>query len=176
MPWTGQPFSYEKHPEQKEWHDHLRTHCGAEIDPSAFISPEARVFTESLKVGARSYIAADALVRGEIVLGSNCTVNPFVSLHGKVTMGDGVRIASLATIAGQNHVFSDITKPIYEQPVTFEGIEIGDDVWIGANVVVLDGVTVGAHSILAAGAIVTKDVPEYAIMGGNPARVLRDRR
>jgi carbonic anhydrase/acetyltransferase-like protein (isoleucine patch superfamily) len=109
-------------------------------------------------------------------MGKHCTINPYVSVHGKVTLGDGVRIASLATLAGQNHVFSDITKPIYQQPISTKGIVIGDDVWVGANVVVLDGVTIGAHAILAAGAIVTRDVPEYAIVGGNPARVLRDRR
>jgi len=176
LPWIGQPFSHEKFPEQKDWHEHLRTTGNAEIDPAAFISPEAKVFTDSLKIGANSYIAADAQVRGEIVMGSNCTVNPYVSLHGKVTIGDGVRIASLATIVGANHVFSDPNKPIYQQPVTFKGITIGDDVWIGANVVVLDGVKIGSHSVVAAGAIVTKNVPEYAIVGGNPARFLKDRR
>jgi len=176
LPWIGQPFNYDKHPEQKARHEDLRQTAGAEIDPTAFISPEAKVFTDKLKIGANSYIAGDALVRGEIIMGSNCTVNPYASLHGKVTIGNGVRIASLATIAGANHVFSDINKPIYQQPVTFEGIVIGDDVWVGANVVVLDGVKVGAHSILAAGAVVTKDVSEYSIVGGNPARVLRNRR
>ena len=176
LPWMGRPYTYENHPEQKAIHEQLRTRCGAEIDPAAFISPEARVFPDKFKIGAHSYIAADAIVRGEIVMGEHCTVNPYVSLHGKVTMGDGVRIASLVTIAGQNHVFSDLTKPIYQQPISFKGIVIGDDVWVGANAVVLDGVTVGAHSILAAGAVVTKDVPEYAIVGGNPAHVLKDRR
>jgi len=176
LPWTGQPYSHEKHPDQKARHEQLRAECGAEIDPAAFISPEARVYTESLKIGANSYIAADTLVRGDIVMGNHCTVNPYVSLHGKVTMGDGVRIASLATIAGQNHVFTDPDKPIYQQPLTFKGITIGDDVWVGANVVVLDGVTIGSHAILAAGAVVTKDVPDYAIVGGNPARLLKDRR
>jgi acetyltransferase-like isoleucine patch superfamily enzyme len=176
LPWTGQPFSHDKQPEQKARHEELRAQGKVEIDPAAFISPEARVFTESLKIGANSYLAADTLIRGDIILGSNCTVNPYVSIHGKVTIGDGVRIASLATIAGANHVFSDLNKPIYQQPVTSKGIVIGDDVWIGANVVVLDGVTIGAHSVVAAGAIVTKDVPEYSIAGGNPARVLRDRR
>ena len=176
LPWTGHPFSSENQPEQRELHERLRRERGATIDPAAFVSPEARVFTESLTIGSSSYIAADALVRGDIVLGRDCTINPYVSLHGKVTMGDGVRIASLATLAGQNHVFEDVTKPIHRQPITTRGIKIGDDVWIGANVVVLDGVTVGAHAILAAGAVVTKDVPEYAIVGGNPARLLRDRR
>jgi acetyltransferase-like isoleucine patch superfamily enzyme len=171
-----QASSNDAHSDPKEWHAYLRLHHGAEIDPAAVISPQARVFTEALKIGARSHLAADALVRGTITMGRDCTVESYVSLHGKVTMGDGVRLSSFATIAGQNHVFSDLTKPIYEQPVSFLGIVIGDDVWVGANVVVLDGVTVGAHSILEPGAIVTKDVPEYSIVGGNPARVLRDRR
>ena len=48
LPWTGQPFSYEKHPEQKEWHDHLRAHCGAEIDPSRLIS-RARFFERDMR-------------------------------------------------------------------------------------------------------------------------------
>jgi acetyltransferase-like isoleucine patch superfamily enzyme len=173
---TRQASSNDEPADQKEWHAYLRLHNGAEIDSSAVISPQARVFTESLKIGARSHIDADALVRGTITMGSDCTVDSYVSLHGKVALGDGVRLSSFATIAGQNHVFSDLTRPIYEQPVSFLGIVIGDDVWVGAHVVVLDGVTVGAHSVLEAGAIVTKDVPEYSIVGGNPARVLQDRR
>lgn len=176
LPWTGQPFSYEKFPDQKDVHDQLRAKCNAEIDPTAFISPLAKVYPKSFKLGAASTIAADALVRGDISIGSNSTVNPHVNIHGKVTIGNDVRIASLSTIAGHNHGFADIDKLIRQQPLTIEGIVIEDDVWVGANVVILDGVTVGAHSILAAGAIVTKDVAPYSIVGGNPARLLKDRR
>jgi len=176
LPWVGFPFSPEVRDEQTALHSNLAAECGAEISPEAFISPEARVFTDQLKVGARSYIAANALVRGTISIGEDCSVNPFTSLHGKVTLGNGVRIASLVTLAGANHSFADISIPIHQQGVTEEGITIGDDVWVGANVVVLDGVTVGSHAVLAAGAVVTRDVPEYSIVGGNPAKVIRDRR
>jgi acetyltransferase-like isoleucine patch superfamily enzyme len=176
LPWVGFPLSHEEQQAQQSLHARLAAECGAEISPEAFISPEARVFTDQLKVGARSYIAANALVRGTISIGEDCSINPFTSIHGKVTLGNGVRIASLVTLAGANHSFADISIPIHKQGITEEGITIGDDVWVGANVVVLDGVTVGSHAILAAGAVVTRDVPEYSIVGGNPAKVICDRR
>ena len=62
---------------------------------------------------------------------------------------------------------------VFRQPLTSKGIRVGDDVWIGSHVVILDGVTVGSRSVLAAGAIVTKDVAEGAIVGGNPAKFIR---
>jgi acetyltransferase-like isoleucine patch superfamily enzyme len=176
LPWTARPFDGGHLAEQPELRERLRAGCGADIHPGAFVSPLARVFTETLRIGARSFIAADALVRGRVVMGDDCTINAFVSVHGRVSLGNGVRVASLATLAGQNHGFDDPDTPIFQQPMTSLGIEIGDGVWIGANAVVLDGVKVGPHAILAAGAVVTRDVPAYAIVGGNPARVLRDRR
>jgi hypothetical protein len=86
-----------------------------------------------------------------------------------------VRIGAYSCLVGFNHGFSDLTRPVWQQGCTSEGIVLGDDVWIGAHVTILDGVRVGNHTILAAGAVVTKDVPDYAIVGGNPARVLRMR-
>ncbi|MBT0772024.1 hypothetical protein KIH74_23985 [Kineosporia sp. J2-2] len=62
---------------------------------------------------------------------------------------------------------------VFRQPLTSAGITIGNDVWVGSHVVVLDGVTVGDRAVLAAGAVVTKDVPAGAVVGGNPARLLR---
>jgi maltose O-acetyltransferase len=79
-------------------------------------------------------------------------------------------------IVAVNHAFDDLDRPMIEQghrppqPVT-----IGDDVWIGDRVLIAPGVTVGRGAILALGAVVTKDVPDYAVVGGNPARVLKYR-
>lgn len=173
MPWTRTPEDIEQ---ASGYMDALRSKPEHHIDTSAYVSPEAHVHTEALKIGPESWVAGQAILRGDITMGEQCTINAMASLSGKITMGNGVRVASLTTIVGFNHRFDDLEKPIYQQAHTCKGIEIGDDVWIGANVVICDGVKVGSHSVIAAGAVVVKDVAEYSIVGGNPARLIRDRR
>lgn len=141
-----------------------------------FVSPLAGFVPDAVSLGDMSYIAGYAYVTGEITTGHHCTINPYAVVRGTVTMGDGVRIGAHASVLGFNHNSDDVTRPIWQQGVSAKGIVIGDDVWIGSGALVLDGVTIGSHCIIAAGAVVTKDVPEYAIVGGNPARVIRDRR
>ncbi len=174
MPWCA--FSEEQKVEQAAWQAALvETGC-IQFGRDCVISRKARLFPRRLVCGDNCLIAADCLIRADVEMGCHCTVNSFVVLAGKIRMGDMVRIASHVSIHGANHGYKDLDKPICAQPQTEEGIQIGDDVWIGANVVIVDGVTVGSHSILAAGAVVTRDVPPYSIVGGNPARVIRDRR
>jgi galactoside O-acetyltransferase len=75
------------------------------------------------------------------------------------------------------HGFAETGRPMREQPLTSKGdIVLADDVWLGVNVAVMDGVTIGQGAIIGAGAVVTKDIPPYTIAGGVPARVLRARR
>ncbi|MBY4609071.1 acyltransferase [Rhizobium sp. 9T] len=150
----------------------LMQSCGAELAETSYIAENAAVFTESLVMGERSWIAGHALVRGQVSLGDDCSVNPYACISGKVTCGNGVRIASHASIVGFNHGFDDPDLPIHRQGVISLGIVIGDDVWIGANCVILDGVTIGNGAVIAAGAVVTGDIPPVAIAGGVPARVL----
>lgn len=140
-----------------------------------FVSALAAVQTDSLELGDRTYIAANAYVTGDVRTGRDCTINPSAIVRGDIRMGDAVRIGAFASIIGFNHGFADTEIEIFRQPLTTKGIVIGDDVWIGSHVTVLDGITVGEKSILAAGAVVTKDVPPGAIVGGNPARVIRSR-
>jgi hypothetical protein len=90
-------------------------------------------------------------------------------------MGDGVRIGAHSSILGFNHRMST-DLPIHRQGTWSKGITLGDDVWIGSNATILDGVTVGDHVVIGASAVVTKDVPDWAVVAGNPARVIRDRR
>ena len=121
-------------------------------------------------------ICSDALIRhARITAGKNCSINPMVYLQGNIIMGNDVRIAPKASIIAENHIHSDVLHPITQQGNYRRGITLEDDVWIGVGVCVVDGVRIGAHSIAGAGAVVTKDVPPYSIVGGNPARVLKNR-
>jgi acetyltransferase-like isoleucine patch superfamily enzyme len=162
-------------PDHRARQAELTHRAGASFHPSAYVAADAAIFTTRLDLGEHSWIAGHALVRGEAIFGAHCTVNPYAMISGKVTCGDGVRIASHVSLVGFNHGFDDPDLPIYRQKHETRGITIGDDVWIGANAVVVDGVTIGRGAVIAAGAVVSKDVPPMAIVGGVPARVLRYR-
>ncbi|WP_433162043.1 acyltransferase [Kribbella sp. CA-247076] len=141
---------------------------------SAYVAESAAVYCDELTLGERSYIAAHAYVTGHVTLGSDSTINPFSAVRGRISIGDGVRIGAHTSLLAFNHGTAP-GEPIFRQKHTSLGITVGDDVWIGSNVTVLDGVTIGPHSIIGAGAVVTKDVPANTIAAGNPARVLRSR-
>ena len=175
-PWTFWPNASDPEREaQLERQNLLEASGGITIGDKVFLSPLAMIDPDKLAIGSESYIAAHAYITGAIHMGDHCTVNAFTVVRGTVTMGTGVRVGAHTSILGFNHSM-DPSKPVYQQPVTSKGITIADDVWIGSHVVVLDGVTVGSHAVLAAGAVVTKDVPDWAVVGGNPARKIRDRR
>ena len=168
--------SAEERAQQRAYHERLAATRRFVIGDDAYVSPVAGIEVERLEIGARSYIAGFAYLTHDIVLGANCTVNPFAVVRGRVRIGNDVRIASHASVLGVNHVFDDPMRPIHRQGEASIGVVIGDDVWIGANAVVVDGVTIGNHAIVAAGAVVTHDVPEWQIVAGNPAKPIRDRR
>ena len=90
-----------------------------------------------------------------------------------MSLGDAVRIGAHTSLLGFNHTMSDPETEVFRQPITTKGIAVGNDVWIGSHSVVLDGVEIGDRSVVAAGAVVTKNVPAGAVVGGNPARLLR---
>ncbi len=114
---------------------------------------------------------------GGIQIGDSCTVHEFSVLHGRggIEIGNQVRVASHVVIAAFSHKFSDSGAPVGEQGYSAKGISIGDDVWIGTHAVILDGVRIGRGAIVGAGAVVTRDVEEYAIVGGCPAKLIRKR-
>ena len=151
------------------------------IAEGCFVAPEARLFAElgrDLVIGAGSSIAAEVFMHGPITLGRNVSVNARASLDGGVkgiVVGDDTRIATGTAVYAFDHGLAP-DRPVREQPVTSAGIRIGSDVWIGANAGITDGVTVGDHAVIAMGAVVTKDVPPWAVMAGVPARVIGDRR
>jgi acetyltransferase-like isoleucine patch superfamily enzyme len=140
-----------------------------------FVSPTAMVEPDELTLGANSYIAAHAYVTGALTAGSSCTINAYAVVRGSVRLGNGVRIGAHTSILGFNHSIEP-DRPVFQQPISSKGITVGDDVWIGSNAVIVDGLTIGAHAVIGAGSVVTKDVPDWAIVAGNPARIIRDRR
>ncbi|RLK52691.1 acyltransferase [Microbacterium telephonicum] len=151
----------------------LAQHPQWRFGADCFVSDLASVDADALVLGDRSYVAAGAYVTGEVAIGRDVSVNPYTVVRGDVVIGDATRIGAHTSILGFNHTMSDPDLEVRSQPLVSRGIRIGDDVWIGSHVVVLDGVTVGSRAVLAAGAVVTKDVPPGAVVGGNPARILK---
>jgi acetyltransferase-like isoleucine patch superfamily enzyme len=115
--------------------------------------------------------------KSEINIGSFVSIGPFCFFVSKslISIGSNVSIGSGSHLMGGGHKFDDLDKPIIRQERTSQGIVVSDNVWIGSQVVVLDGVTLGEGCIVGAGAVVTKDVPAYSIAAGIPAKVIRSR-
>ena len=99
-----------------------------------------------------------------------------ISGPGNVTIGNYVRIAPRVTIVAGNHVFDRSDIPIHEQGMKGGDITIQDDCWLGANAVILSGVTVREGSVIGAGSVVTKDTEAYGIYAGVPAKLIGSRR
>jgi len=110
---------------------------------------------------------------GPVIIGDRTKIGLSNTIIGPVSIGNDIRLAQNITLSGLNHNYTDVTLPIHVQGVSTAPIVIEDETWIGANVVVLAGVTIGKHCIVAAGSVVTKDVPSYSVAVGNPARVVK---
>lgn len=114
---------------------------------------------------------------GHITIGDDVQINPYCILYGYggLEIGSHTLIAAHTVIVPVNHGFRDRKRLISVQECSGKGIHIGEDVWIGTNVAIMDGVTIGRGAIIGASAVVTRSVPEYAIVVGNPARIIRFR-
>ena len=127
--------------------------------------------------GKKVNIQKGATFSTRVRLGDYSGIGINANIKGKCTIGKYVMMGPDCTIYTRNHNFSDTTKPMCEQGYAEEKeVVIGDDVWIGGNVTILPGVKIGSHSIIGACSVVTKDVPEYAIVAGNPATVKKYRK
>jgi len=111
----------------------------------------------------------------EIGDGTAIGAGSWIGASGHVSIGRDVLLGPCVTILPENHAFDDPGATIKSQGVVREGVVVEDDCWIGARAVVLAGVRVGRGSVVAAGAVVTRDVAPYSIVGGVPARVIRSR-
>jgi len=110
---------------------------------------------------------------GDIIIGDRVRIGLSNTLIGPVTVGNDVIFAQNIVASGLNHGYEDIDIPICDQAVSTNKIIVEDEAWIGANAVITAGVTIGKHSIVAAGCVVVKNVPPYSIVGGNPGRILK---
>ncbi|MBM7071757.1 acyltransferase [Shewanella sp. 202IG2-18] len=151
------------------------------IGEDCFIAPEVNLFAEpnrNIIIGDHCMIAADSFIHGPITIGNEVAINHGCSIDGGklgIVIGDRTRIANNVTIYAFNHGMAP-DAPIYQQAVTSLGVKIGQDVWVGAQAGIVDGVTIGDQAVIGMGSIVTKDIPDFAIVAGNPARVIGDRR
>lgn len=137
----------------------------------------------SAHIGRTSKIHPTVLLRhGErIVIGEKCLINHNNVLHaGKsmatITIGDYVHTGPNVMIFAFNHAFDDTNIPSVSQDYYDGSVTVGDDVWIGAGSILLAGVTVGKGAVIAAGAVVKDDVPEYAVVAGVPAKIIKLRK
>ena len=146
---------------------HSVIHRSARMD-----TPPYRVFS----LGDCSVIESFACINnavGDVIIGDHTRVGLHNTIIGPVDIGSHVNLAQGITVTALNHNFSDANKQIDEQGVSTSPVTIEDDVWIGANAVILPGVTIGEHCVVAAGAVVTKDVPPHSLVAGVPAKVIK---
>jgi len=105
--------------------------------------------------------------------GSNISDNTIIDVCANVSIGKSVAIGNGCTIFTHNHIYTDKSKAAWKGGVITGPVTIADNCWIGANVTIMPGVTIGKHSVVGAGSVVTKDVPAEVIVGGVPAKIIK---
>jgi acetyltransferase-like isoleucine patch superfamily enzyme len=145
------------------------------------LSRKGIFFGNNFSLGSNSIIECTGVIRyigEELIVGNNVGIaqNCFIQVRGKVKIGNNVIFGPSVSIFSENHNFDDPDLLISMQGETRKGVNIEDGVWIGTRSVILDGVTIGRNSIIAAGSIVNKDIPAYSVVGGVPAKFLKDRK
>lgn len=168
---------------------HLRSKYNMNIGKGVTIGDHAildALGTKGLRIGSSSSIGAFSLVKvsGSFVsighgidIGKNVGIGEFAHIGGAggVTIGDDTIIGAYLSVHPENHVFFDREKLIREQGVTRKGVVVGSNCWIGAKVTILDGSHIGNGCVIAAGAVVKGQFPDNVVIGGIPAKILKER-
>ena len=143
---------------------------------------------QEIKLGNRVTIGKYAIIRpsniyggpiGEgLTMGDNSNIGPYnyIGCSGKITIGNNVMLAPRVSIYAENHVFDHPEILIRDQGVEKKEVIIEDDCWIAANSILLAGVTIGKGSVVAAGSVVTENVPPYSVVAGVPAKFIKSRK
>ena len=139
-----------------------------------FKTPGKICFQGNASLGKSTFFTAEG---GMIIVGNNfsantnCHIN--ASIGGEIRIGDNVLLGPNVVIRSANHNFNLNSKPINEQGHNYADIKIADDVWIGANAVILSGISIGKGSVVGAGAVVNKNIDPFSLVGGVPARLIK---
>ena len=166
-----------KNKEMIKWGKHNR--CGSNVTLHA-LSEIGIILGDNCSIGKNTRIECTGSIsflgKG-FKCGNNCGLgtDSFYGCAGGIEIGNDVIVGNYVTMHSENHNYSDINKPIRLQGTSHKGIVIGDNCWIGAKATILDGVHIGNGCIVAAGAVVTKDFPDNVIIGGVPAKVIKNR-
>lgn len=134
----------------------------------------------NVSIGAFSRVIVSTSLHhiGEhITIGNNVGIGEFAYLGGAggLTIGDDCIVGQYWSCHPENHLFDDLQVPIRLQGVRRKGISIGNNCWIGSKVTILDGVAIGNGCIIAAGSVVTQSFPDNSILGGVPAKIIKQR-
>lgn len=163
---------------------HIR--CGKNVKFEDF-SEIHGLCTEGLNFGDYVTISRGVMIRPSsyygvdygvgLTIGEHSSIGPYgyVGCSGKITIGKNVMFGPKCSLFAENHVFSNKESSIKSQGVQQKGITIEDDCWIGSNVTILDGVTIGKGSVIGAGTLVTKDVPAGSVVVDKREKVVRER-
>lgn len=152
------------------------------VDGWVYIGKQTRILnSKNVHLSNKDQIAAYCLIiphgKASIVMGENVTIGMFsrVACINRVSIGKNTLTGPNVFISDYNHEYRDVSKPICNQGNTdsVSGVEIGDDSWIGTNAVICGDVKIGKHVVIGAGAFVNRDIPDYSVAVGNPARVIK---
>lgn len=160
--------------------------CGKNVKFEDFseihgLSSEGIVFGDNVTIGRgvmirpSSYYGSD--LGSGLVIGNHSSIGPhgYIGCSGKIVIGSNVMFGPKCSLFAENHVFSDTESTIKSQGVQQKGIVIGDDCWIGSNVVILDGVTIGRGSVIGADTVVTTDIPARSIVIDKRNKLIKER-
>ncbi len=161
--------------------NHITLHHGAYLDHGTYL----HACPGGIEIGAGTIVMHGAVLHvynfrnlpgAFIRIGKNSLVGEYSVIRGQggVTIGDRVYTSPMTQIIAVNHVFDDPNIPFTDQGITAQGISIDDDVWLGSGAVITDGVHIGKGAVVAAGAVVVDDVPPHCVVGGVPARIIRE--
>ncbi len=158
----------------------IARHLPSTYAPYALFSGKIRSFCVKHmfeKTGKNVNVEHGAFFGGgrQISIGDNSAIGIDARISGPLSIGNDVMMGPNVSIYTQNHETENIYKPMRLQTAPKEKVTIGNDCWIGANAVILPGVTIGDGAIIGAGAVVTKDVPERGVVGGVPAKLIKIR-